>query len=318
MRQGFMLSPTGGATRIPRPVHNGEKACYRVWRGIGSKTIGRIELTPNLARLTVSPNLFVKGNGMRRLGNSLASACRVRNLICIGLVGVTVWAAGIGLVPIGPKASVAVEAKLVTEVSGPSANDRTVTRLVAMMMRKEHLSKHPLNDEISQRGLDLFLKGLDGRKLYFYQSDVDEFRQRRNDLDDMINAGDVSFAYTVFNRLLKRLDERLVTVNQLLAGQFDFEADEVLVSDADKLAYAATPDEARERWRKQLKYDILVLKADKSNKEDITDRLRRRYQSISKRMHQTDSNELLEMFLTSITSSFDPHSTYMAPVSSKN
>jgi len=128
----------------------------------------------------------------------------------------------------------------------------------------------------------------------------------------------VSFAYTVFNRLLKRVDERLATVNQLLAGQFDFETDEVLVSDADKLTYATSQDEARERWRKQLKYDVLVLKADKSNKEDIRERLRRRYQSIAKRMHQTDSNELLEMFLTAVTSSFDPHSTYMAPVSSKN
>ena len=105
---------------------------------------------------------------------------------------------------------------------------------------------------------------------------------------------------------------------QLLAGDFDFTPDEILVTDADKLTYPPTPEEAQERWQKQLKYDMLVLKADKSNKEDIRERLRRRYQSFAKRMHQTDSNELLEMFLTSITTSFDPHSTYMAPVSSKN
>src|SRR5205814_1646383 len=110
------------------------------------------------------------------------------------------------------RSSVAVVAKLVSEMTGPAAQDRQVTRLVAMMMKREHLSKHPLDDEISRRALDLFLKSLDGRKLYFYQADVDEFHQRRNDLDEMINAGDVSFAYTVFNRLLKRVDERLATV----------------------------------------------------------------------------------------------------------
>jgi carboxyl-terminal processing protease len=237
----------------------------------------------------------------------------------VALIGLSAWAIGTGLVPVGPRRSAAVETRLVSEVSGPSANDRTVTRLVSMMMKREHLSKHPLDDEISRRGLDLFLKSIDGRKLYFYQSDVDEFHLRRNDLDDMINAGDVSFAYTVFNRFLKRVDERLVTIHQLLAAnQFDFNADEVLVSDVDKLTYPTNPEEARQRWLKQLKYDTLVLKADKSNKEDITKRLRRRYEHIAKRMHQTDSNELLEMFLTAITSSFDPHSTYMAPVSSKN
>src|SRR5262245_1188265 len=255
---------------------------------------------------------------MRRLGNSLASACRPRNFLYLALVAFVVSAAGLGLFPVGPRPTEAVEAKLVSEAKGPSANDRTVTRLVAMMMKREHLSKHPLDDEISRRALDLFLKSIDPRKLYFYQSDVDEFHLRRNEIDDMINNGDVNFAYTVFNRLLKRVDERMAMVNQLLAGRFDFEADEVLISDADKLAYVTSPDEARERWRKQLKYDILVLKADKSNKEDFTKRLSRRYQSIARRMHQTDSNELLEMFLTSVTSSFDPHSTYMAPQASKN
>jgi len=255
---------------------------------------------------------------MHRLGGYLASACRPRNFICVALVGLSVWAAGIGLLPLGPRPSVAVEAKLVSETNTPSPNDRTVTRLVSMMMRREHLTKHPLDDEISRRALDLFLKSIDPRKLYLYQSDVDEFNKRRNDLDEMVNAGDVSFSYTVFHRLLQRVDERLAMVNQLLAGEFDFTPDDVLISDPDKLTYAKTPAEARERWIKQLKYDSLVLKADKSNKEDIRERLRRRYQSIGKRMHQTDSNELLEMFLTSTTSAFDPHSTYMAPVNAKN
>ncbi len=255
---------------------------------------------------------------MRCLGSSLASACRPRNLLCLALLGAGVWAVAIGVLPIGPKPSEAVEAKLVAGAVGPNPNDRTVSRLVAIMMKNDHLTKHPLDDEISRRGMDLFIKFIDGRKLYFYQSDIDEFQKRRNDLDDMVAAGDVSFAYTVFNRLLKRVDERLVTINQLLEGEINFEADETLVLDADKMSFAASAEESRERWRKQIKYDMLVLKADKENKEDIRQRLRRRYQSIAKTMHQTDSNELLEIFLMSITSSFDPHSVYMSPVSSKD
>ena len=255
---------------------------------------------------------------MRRLGDSLKSVVRSRSLLYVLLVGLAVWAAGVGVLPVGPRPSEAVEARLVTEAKGPNANDRTVSRLVSLMMKKEHLTKHPLDDEISRRAMDLFLKSVDPRKLYLLQSDVDEFNQRRNDLDDMVNSGDVSFAYTVFTRLLKRVDERMAMVKQLLDGQFDFEADDVLVTDPDKLTYAKSVEEVRERWKKQLKYDILVLKADKSNKEDIPTRLKRRYDSIAKRMHQTDSNELLEMFLTSLTSSFDPHSTYMAPEAAKN
>src|SRR5437588_9859326 len=170
--------------------------------------------------------MLQKGNGMRRLGRLVLSAGHPRSLICVVLVAISVGAVSSGLVPLGPRFIAAVEtAKLVTEVREPSAEDRNVARVVAIKTRKDHLTNHPLDDEISRRALDLFLKSLDGMKLYFYQADVDEFHQRRNDLDEMINQGDVSFAYTVFNRLLKRLDERLATVNQLLAGQFDFEAD---------------------------------------------------------------------------------------------
>jgi carboxyl-terminal processing protease len=255
---------------------------------------------------------------MRPLGRSILSACQPQNLLAVALVAASVWIVGSGIVPMGPKPSAAVEARLVQSAAGPSANDRTVTRLVAMMMKREHLTKHPLDDEISHRALDEFIKSLDPMKLYFYQSDIDEFNQRRNEIDDMINRGDVQFAYDIYRRLLTRIDERLKLIDTLLDGQFDFTTDDVLVTDYEKLTHPANAEEAKERWTKKLKYDMLVLKADKTNKEDIRTRLKRRYASLDKRMHQTDSNELLEMFLTSVTTSFDPHSTYMAPENAKN
>ena len=254
---------------------------------------------------------------MRFLGRFGASVCRPRNLFCIALVCLSIWAVATNRIPLGPRPSSA-QVQLVAGLQAPTANDRMVTRIVTTLMRREHLSKHALDDEISRRGLDLFIKSLDGMKLYFNQSDIDEFNQKRNDLDDMVQAGDVSFAYTVFNRLLTRVDERVKLVDELLAGDFDFTADEILITDPDKLSYASTPDETKARWIKRLKYDVLVLKADKANKEPIKERLKRRYSSFAKRMHQTDSNELLEMYLTAITSSFDPHSNYMAPVSAEN
>jgi carboxyl-terminal processing protease len=134
----------------------------------------------------------------------------------------------------------------------------------------------------------------------------------------MVATGDLRFAYSVFHRLLERIEERVAMVTQLLQGPFDFEVDETLVTDADRLSYPANADEARERWRKWLKYEMLVLKADKSNTEDVRQRLLRRYQSFARRMRQTDTKELLEMFLTAICNGFDPHTSYLAPVSSKN
>jgi carboxyl-terminal processing protease len=210
--------------------------------------------------------------------------------------------------------SLAVEART---LKGPRTDDRQITRAVTKMVTDEHLirAKQPLDDTISSRGLELFLKAFDNRKLYFEQSDIAEFEQHKDKLDDMLRKGDISFAYFVFNRFLQRVDERVVQVDELLKEDFDFTKDEVLSTDWDKLPYLKDAADAKDRWRKLLKYDVLVLKSDKEDKkkEDPKVRLSRRYHSFAKRMHQTDEDELLEIFLTSMTTSFDPHTTYMSP-----
>lgn len=201
----------------------------------------------------------------------------------------------------------------------PRTTDRQITKAVTMLVGGQHLSKHKLDDEISQRALEQFVKKLDAMKFYFYQSDIDGFAKSRNDLDDMVGAGDVSFAYTVFDVFLKRIDERLVTVDEILAENLDFTVDESLITDPDKVGFAKTPAEAKDRWRRRIKYDLLTLKNDKTLKgEDPKVRLKRRYANFSRRMHQTDADELLEMFLTSVTGSYDPHTTFMSPSSLEN
>ncbi|HZL87026.1 MAG TPA: carboxy terminal-processing peptidase [Pirellulaceae bacterium] len=207
-------------------------------------------------------------------------------------------------------------------LEGPRVQDRQIARVVSKMVSDEHLirGKQPLDDKISTRALEQFVKAFDNRKLYFFQSDIEEFEQYKDKLDDMVRKGDISFAYVLFNRFVKRVDERVANVDELLQEDFDFTQDDVLSTDWDKQPFAKDAAEAKDRWRKQLKYDLLVLKSDTENKkqEDPKVRLARRYHSFAKRMHQTDEDELLEIFLTSVTTSFDPHTTYMSPNSLDN
>ena len=85
--------------------------------------------------------------------------------------------------------------------SGCSRSDDVhITVAVAALLGRQHLSHHPLDQEISQRCLKSFLRALDPMKIYFYQSDIDEFVQHQDDLCDAIRKGDISFAYEVFRR----------------------------------------------------------------------------------------------------------------------
>src|SRR2546429_9652948 len=57
------------------------------------------------------------------------------------------------------------------ELTTPTASDRQVAVAVASLMNREHLLRHPLNAEMSQRWMNMFLKSLDPMKLYFLQAD---------------------------------------------------------------------------------------------------------------------------------------------------
>ena len=238
------------------------------------------------------------GNVMRRFRSSAAlrAVCFFSGLLATAVAVRVAWA----------------------ELEGPAKNDPYITKAVTALLPTEHLSRHALNDEMAERGLKSFLKTLDPMKVYFNQSDIDAFTSKQNELDDLASKGDISFAYTVFNRFLERVDERVKIIDQVLAMEHDFTVDEEMISDADVATYAKNEAEAREKWRKRIKYDLLVQKSEKIEGQEAREKLTRRYHSFAKRMHQIDSDELLEMYLTAFTTAFDPHTTYMSPSSLEN
>lgn len=206
--------------------------------------------------------------------------------------------------------------------------DSIVIKSVAQMMDAQHLSKHNLDDEISKRAFEQFFKSIDPFKLYFYQSDVDGYvKDFQTKIDDEARKGNKSehgdFPIRVFKTFLERVDERVKMAHEEINRDHDFSVEEKMVADRDELEYPKTPEEARDRIRKQIKYSLLLLKNEKVDEndeqakkkaaEDPKARLHRRYDGILKRQMQTDADEVLETYVTALTSSFDPHTSYMAP-----
>jgi len=237
--------------------------------------------------------------------------------------------------------SVLVAGRLaVAEVTGPQPADRNITVAITSLMSRQHLTRHPFDNEISNRWLNNYLKMLDSRKLFFTQADVDSFMDYKDQLDDMAKKGDTSFAYRVFKKFLERLDERVKLVDELLPLPQDFTVNEDLMTDADQISYAKTDAEMRDRWRQRVKFELLELATEKpksdtprgpgeaalSSREKTgrlegkpaQEKISKRYHQLAKRMKQTDNNELLEMYLTSLTTSYDPHTTYMSPETLEN
>ena len=200
----------------------------------------------------------------------------------------------------------------------PGPNDRQITLAVKSYLEREHFLRKPIDDEIAARWFNTFLAALDPLKIYFLQSDVDSFAERKSSLDDLVRRGDVSFAYEVYDRFLERVDERIPIVEELLNSKLDFNQKESIVIDRDIAVWAKTQDEARDKWKKRIKYDLLVQKMEKVAPEEARKKLLRRYTSFAKRMHQMNADELLETYLSSLTSSLDPHTSFMSPGTLEN
>ena len=212
----------------------------------------------------------------------------------------------------------------------PTDTDGLIGRLIGLRLPREHISKHPLDETISRRAFDLYIKSLDPAKYYFYQSDIDEFQKYETEICKQLTSGKVDIGFEIYNRFLQRFDERTTMTEEVLKTTLDFTTQDEYVIDKDLLAYPKTKEDAYNRCRQKVKFDLLKLKADNRdilakkngeketnssmNKamEDPISRLQRRYDSTKKRVHLTNNDEVLEIYLSSITGAYDPHSSYMS------
>ncbi len=212
----------------------------------------------------------------------------------------------------------AATALLAQQYATPKPEFTTITKQVAGMIEKEHLAHPTINDAVSERLLNHYIKELDPQKLYFLQSDIDEFQQVRTTLDDLVKQGNIDWAYNTFRRYLERLDQRIAVAEQMVDAEHDFTIKESMIYDAKELKWAQDDTEITERWRKRIKYDLLLFRLEKTEEAEAKKKLHTRYRNIKKSMHQTEPEDILEIFLSSLSASFDPHSSYMSPRSNED
>ena len=193
----------------------------------------------------------------------------------------------------------------------PTQFDKAIVQIVAQLMQRDHLSKPKIDDKVSEKWLTNYIELLDPLKQYFLKPDIEEFNKNADNLDDFMREGDLSFAKDVFTRYLQRADERLEDTLEILKTKPDFTIDESIVDDAKRVDWAADRDEARDRIRKYVKLMLLQRKVDGEDLEKATQQLTVRFKDRNRFYHQFDTSELLEIYLTAMTTVVDPHSSYM-------
>ena len=210
--------------------------------------------------------------------------------------------------------------------------DRLLIDLVSYVLDKLHYNPKIINDDFSLKVFDDFIDAVDSQKRFFLESDIQILSEYKLLIDDQINSSDITFFNVTFDILKKRISEVEGFYEAILNQPFDFNVDEEINLDYENLSYASNIDELRNLWRKSLKLSTLDAFASKKEiNEDKIDQEENQLKSdeeIEKESRLSTKENLKDFFqfnselertdwfslyLNSIVTQYDPHTTYLAP-----
>ena len=198
----------------------------------------------------------------------------------------------------------------------PAQQQAQAANLSAQILTRHHYRAVPLDDAMSQKIFDRYLKMLDPEHLFFLQTDLAQFGSLRSRLDDAIFQEDLKVPFDIFNLYQQRVTERLGYARELLKQDFDFSQNEVYQYQRDKEPWPASQDEMRDLWRKRVKSDWLRLKLAGKDDKFIRSTLDKRYASNIARVEKYKAEDVFQVFMDSYASSIEPHTDYMSPTAS--
>ena len=201
----------------------------------------------------------------------------------------------------------------IPELSQESQHSKSAKRITDHFTRS-HYKKIKIDDELSEKVFDRYLRSLDVNKNFFLASDITGFEKSKDSFDDAIRQGQLDIAYDIYMVNLKRRAERFTYALTLLDKPFDYEVEnDKYFYDREKAVWAATSAELNEVWRQRVKYDALNLKMADKTWEETQDILTKRYKRAIKRLSQTNSEDVFQTVMNSFARSIEAHTSYLSP-----
>lgn len=188
-------------------------------------------------------------------------------------------------------------------------------------LSKRHYRNLPIDDKLSVEFLDNYLKTLDPGRLYFLQTDIDNFMKDKLQHDDYIKKGDLKPGFEIYRVYQKRVVDRLEWVLTQLDNPkvtFEFKGEDSVEMDREKAPWPRDRAEADDLWDKRLKLSVLNLKLAGKNVDEAKVTLQRRYKNQLHRTTQQNSQDVFESLINSLTVLYDPHTNYFSPRTSEN
>ncbi|WP_177762883.1 carboxy terminal-processing peptidase [Flavobacterium sp. I3-2] len=225
--------------------------------------------------------------------------------------------------------------------------------LLTYVIQNGHYNATKIDDAFSKKAFNDYLNNIDPNKRFLTQADVDNFKKFELEIDDLVkNKSFVFFDYS-YATLQERMKESQEIYKEILSKPFDYTIKEEINTDFEKMPFAKDKAELKERWRKQLKLNVLSsiedkikiqegkdveeieieepnteikISSDKKKKKDPIEK--KSFEELEKEAREStlknlnDYFEVIEeltradwmnVYINSILEQFDPHTSYFAP-----
>ena len=159
-----------------------------------------------------------------------------------------------------------------------------------------------------------FMSELDGQRLFFQAGDKEAFIKRYGQalVWNLGFTGKLDAAFDIYATYEKNVENRVNWINAQLEHDFDFTVKETYPVDRSKGPWTSSAAELDDLWRRRIKFELLQDLLNDKPLAEAKKNVHRRYERMLKNLADLSTDDIAEIFLTSLARLYDPHSNYFS------
>jgi carboxyl-terminal processing protease len=212
-----------------------------------------------------------------------------------------------------------------------SSKNQVIQQTIMQVLKDGHYSPKEIDDDFSKRVFSKYMEMTDFGKLFFIQSDIDEFKNFETKIDNEIMDGSTKLYDLVSTRIVQRMKEAETYYKEALEKPLTFNDNDEIELDGKKLNWCNDQAELKARWMKSIKYRTLArytelkeqqkVTKDKKEKEksdaqleiDSRENVKKSMVFYFKRINKISDSDRFATYVNSICHVVDPHTDFFPP-----
>ncbi len=212
--------------------------------------------------------------------------------------------------------------------------NQLILEIVMSGLNNAHYDPKKIDDNFSARFFDLYMKHVDGSKMFLMQADTANMAKYKTKVDDQIQ-NETFELFDLSNELItRRIAEKESWYKEALSKPFDYKVNEEYETDAEKMQYAKNETELKNKWRQYVQYQTV---AKLNELMDVQEKIKAKKDTIAK-VRPFDSLEIeargkvlktmndyfkflkkrtkkdrYAEYVNTITAMYDPHTEFFPP-----